>query len=234
MWALRDAAADNGYFKTPAVASRIFGDIANEVEAACADGKLPCRASPIAFMPPLSSSQLAAIPSSLLAVMSKIGFWTIPFSSVQSESQYPGWQSTAQGMWSMLNYPKIFDGRPDAGSPANGLRNGLIFVFRLVMPLLEVAGLILFVISLRRWRNQAMRPLLLMAGTAWILVLTRVAILTLIDVSSFPAANLLYGAPAVYLLAVAAALSIALPFVGRGAHAAQRQTAKPTAGADAS
>ena len=77
MWALRDAAADNGYFKTPAYASKIFGDIANEVEVACADGKLPCRASPIPYMPPLSWSQIASIPSSLLAVMSKIGFWNI-------------------------------------------------------------------------------------------------------------------------------------------------------------
>ena len=216
LWALRDAAADNGYFKTPAVASRIFGDIANEVEAACADGKLPCRASPIAFMPPLSSSQLAGISSSLLAVMSKIGFWTIPFSSVQSESQYPGWQSTARARGACSTIRRSSTGARTR-DPANGLRNGLIFVFRLVMPVLEVAGLILFVIALRRWRNQAMRPLLLLAGTAWILVLTRVAVLTLIDVSSFPAANLLYGAPAVYLLAVAAALSIALPFVGGGA-----------------
>ena len=234
MWALRDAAADNGYFEMPAVASRIFGDIADEVEAACADGKLPCRASPIAFMPPLSSSQLAAIPSSLLAVISKIGFWNIPLSSVQGASQYPDWGSAAQGMWSLINYPKIFDGRPGPAEFANSLRNGLIFVFRIAMPLLTGAGLILFVVSLRNWRHRATQMLVLIVGTAWVFVLTRVAVLTLIDISAFPAANLLYGAPAVYLLSVATALSIALPFVGRGSHAVQQQTAESTAEADAS
>ena len=215
MWALRDAAADNGAYASPAAASKAFGQIADEVEAACKAGKLPCRASPIPFMPPLSWGQIANIPSSLLAVASKIGFWNVPLGSVNGDSQYPGWGSRAQSMWSMINYPRIFDGQQSVAGYANGLRNGLTYVFRIAMPLSVVVGLILFVVSLRNWRNETTRLLILMAGTAWILVLTRAAILTLIDVSSFPAANLLYSVPAVYLLFVATLLSIAMPFIGR-------------------
>jgi hypothetical protein len=51
--------------------------------------------------------------------------------------------------------------------------------------------------------------LLLTALAAWTLVATRIVLLVLIEVSSFPGANFLYALPASYLAVVAAFFSIA-------------------------
>jgi hypothetical protein len=65
MWALRDAVASHGYYRSPAAASAYYRRVANQVERACDDGRLQCRHSPIPFMPLISAAQWAEIPATL-------------------------------------------------------------------------------------------------------------------------------------------------------------------------
>jgi hypothetical protein len=58
MWALRDAAAANGHYSSPQQASDFFGRIANEISAACANGKLECKRQLVADMPPIDWSDV--------------------------------------------------------------------------------------------------------------------------------------------------------------------------------
>jgi hypothetical protein len=53
VWAIRDAADAGGHMVSGAEAQRFFGEIADDIEAACADD-LPCVAPGIGPMPPLS------------------------------------------------------------------------------------------------------------------------------------------------------------------------------------
>ena len=59
MWALRDAAAKDGHYSSPSAASAFFGKLADEIEAACADGRLKCASQLISEMPALTWAQLA-------------------------------------------------------------------------------------------------------------------------------------------------------------------------------
>lgn len=59
MWALRDAAANDGHFSSPTAASEFFGKLADEIEAACANGRLQCTSKTISEAPALTWTELA-------------------------------------------------------------------------------------------------------------------------------------------------------------------------------
>ena len=93
---------------------------------------------------------------------------------------------------------------------AASARFGLIRLYNGLLPFLLLVGLIAAVAaSWRAVRVRALHAVLLTALAAWALVATRIVLLALIDVSSFPAISIDYSAPANYLAIVAAFLSIA-------------------------
>jgi hypothetical protein len=51
MWAFRDAASSTGHYSSPTAASSFFGQLADEISAACTSGKLECEPQLIADMP---------------------------------------------------------------------------------------------------------------------------------------------------------------------------------------
>ena len=93
------------------------------------------------------------------------------------------------------------------------IRAWLVRFYGVVVPVLMLAGLAATVVAAwRSVRRRSLNAVLVSALTAWILVATRIVILTLVEASSFGAANFLYAAPALYLAVVAAFLSIAALF----------------------
>ena len=54
MWALRDAVAATGHYRSPADASAFFGRIADEISVACQRGAFECQPQLIPEMPPIS------------------------------------------------------------------------------------------------------------------------------------------------------------------------------------
>ncbi len=231
IWALRDAAASAGYYETPARAAEFFRQIRIEVGSACADHRLVCDPVPIPFMPRMSRAQAWTIPGSIRRVIGNLEFRRPPL-LVQGPSS-----GTAQQLseyWHFLNEPipmpvaqrASADARLTADellelraeSPliplALGVRSFLNYAYSFVLPAILWPGLISILIAVwmsgpRRAASEPIIILIILAATAWGLLLTRVLLIALIDASSFPAASWEYAAPAFPLSCIAPLLSIA-------------------------
>lgn len=63
MWAYRDAVAHKGYYENFAKASAFYQRVATEIKEACSTGKINCRSGSLGFLPNLSATEIAQIPS---------------------------------------------------------------------------------------------------------------------------------------------------------------------------
>src|SRR4029077_2125067 len=59
MWAFRDAVADIGEYRTPQAAIEFYRSMATEINRACREGRLTCRYSPVAELPPIIPDNVA-------------------------------------------------------------------------------------------------------------------------------------------------------------------------------
>lgn len=207
MWALRDAAAQAGYYQTPMVAAQKYQMIATEVGKACASGALTCRESLIPLMawtPGLPDR----LPASFVNVLKRIAFLS-PADNRFGPRAYPAAGSEAANMWSLLNHPRIAAAPVTAAEEAaRAVRSVATRIYGVGVPILSILGLLAALLLSAQLKWVARDPVVLTAAAAWALVAARAAILTLADASSFPAANLLYAAPADFCLVLASSLSI--------------------------
>jgi hypothetical protein len=320
MWALRDAAAKNGFYRSPAIASESFGKIASEIAAACSTGRLNCRRRWLSYLPPLTVGQWTALPRAMLSVLDRVIFLDPPLPAIAEkpsirsrDAEYldflhepyvdppiqrsyqlivRGWYRDAaspdwpifkvyaeqgleiQSSTTRLASPDLqqhfsdpaadhnrfeisflcpnicvvtalgaqhrelriavdHDGPTSAisgsavlyvdsvananasrvANPAQNLaaraRLWLVRIYTILIPTLLIAGV--FAAMAAIWhaiKRRTLDVVLLTALACWTLVVTRIVLLALIEVSSFPAANMLYAAPAAYLAVIAAILSI--------------------------
>lgn len=218
VWALREAASLNNFYQSPKMAAENFGKIANEIAAACSDGRLHCHRRWVSYMPRLNGQQWRSLPSSLFAVAGKVSFLNAPIPVAANLSSVR--TTDFERYWSFLNYPDIFPVDQNGGHAisfvnpgeklAANIRAGLVRFYKILVPLLLLAGLIAAAAaSWRAVRARTLDAMLATALAAWALVATRIVILALIDVSSFPAAHLSYSSPANNMVIVAVFLSIA-------------------------
>jgi hypothetical protein len=110
IWALRDAGALNGFYASPAVASREFGKVADEIRQACDQGRLRCRARLIDLVPPITPEQWWKIPGAMVKVISLTSLLSVP--SIGEPEPAP-WDGAAAGdtamfdrFWRFLNFPR--------------------------------------------------------------------------------------------------------------------------------
>ena len=95
---------------------------------------------------------------------------------------------------------------------AESIKNTLVKIYKVISPLLFVAGILALVVYLI-WPislKHKITPLFSLAITLWILVIARVFLLVLIEVTSFPAINSLYMNSAYPLFSSVCILSICL------------------------
>ena len=92
------------------------------------------------------------------------------------------------------------------------VKEWLVFAYRLVIPVLAIAGLVgyLFGIIDCIRKSSNMSNLGIVATSLWVLFFSRVALIVLVDISSFPAINVTYLSPAFPLLCLASLVSIAI------------------------
>jgi hypothetical protein len=88
MWALRDAVADVGYYKSPITAASFYNDITNEIEKACDLGKIRCKTNPVPFMPNISITQMKELPQKILHAL-KLATVQFPISLTSGYSLEP-------------------------------------------------------------------------------------------------------------------------------------------------
>lgn len=228
-WALRDAVARAGHYRSPREASDFYRKIASEIEAACDRKQLECKRQFFAELPPYSSSQLATVPQRVLDAIVMLFY-----SRWQSVDGVPslGLVEQFRADLAFLHYP--FMKQPDAvtgdirfNAAASGLTeqfqpqgsNAISyrvreFVLRNIdfarVPLL-IAG-ILATFTCLIWRRDALlNPAYLLALTMWALAASRVLLIALMDATFYAGTiNPVYLAPTGFTMTAAAVLAIAV------------------------
>jgi hypothetical protein len=106
LWALRDAAALNGFYKDPKTAAERFGEIANEIKAACSDGRLRCHRRWVTFLPRMTGQQWASLPRTLLDAVEMIALPPLPTAEAPSSSTSVISEDFDR-YWTFLNNPRV-------------------------------------------------------------------------------------------------------------------------------
>jgi hypothetical protein len=140
--------------------------------------------------------------------------------------------TSAQGNGATVYVDRVDDGNESAISPspapafAEHFRDLLVTIYQPMLPLLlglGIGGFLLAVVLAVRRRVAG--HLLAVAAAGWLLVATRIFLLALVDISSFPAATFQYAQPAAYLAAMSALLSLGALLAGWRAPRAQSGSA---------
>jgi hypothetical protein len=213
-WALRDAAAYAGQFTSQKTSDRFFSRIADEIDEACSRGDFSCRSSPIPLVPVVSSDVLRQIPSSMWHAVEMTAYGDGAYVPTAPSAGTPA-EITA---FSRLvgNPPRTASVAEEATTSRSGwssVKRDLARVYAVITPAVLVAGLLAFAVaSVRRLRGRGRVDglLLLVAAATWLLYVSRIGLVALVDVSSFPAITPSYLEPAFLLLYVASAASLAV------------------------
>jgi hypothetical protein len=108
----------------------------------------------------------------------------------------------------------------DGQAVAERVHAGLVAIYRVVLPIMLPLGFVAFLASLYlAWLDRSQLVAVGVAGCLWTLVASRLALITLIDISAFPTLNSVYLNTAIYLGPAAAIVSLAcvLPILMRRA-----------------
>lgn len=106
IWAFRDAAALNGFYASPTVASDEFGKISSELEQACNSKQLQCRRSIVDLVPAMSFEQWRSLPARLIQALRTMSLVIVPYVELAQPYKDPD-VATLNQFWQILNYPKI-------------------------------------------------------------------------------------------------------------------------------
>jgi hypothetical protein len=197
VWALREAAWQTGHEGSAAEAQEFFGRMADEIAAACDDGRLRCVDRGIATIPPVGRIEGGALWSSATRITSNL----LTFDGAEPTA----WEFQARDVqaWDDMLRPlrgidqNLSDYRRTyrEASQRQEVVAGLTDLYR-TLALIGVIPAILGVTlgALPRHaphRRVAFLGLVLLVGAA-----SRVAVLTIVDATAFPAGNGNYVLPA--------------------------------------
>lgn len=211
-WALRDAAAYAGKFTSQSQADAFFTRISAEIERGCKRGDFECRSSVLPLVPVVPTSTLQKIPGSM---------WKAARLTAYGDGAY---RVTGPSMGSpeeIATFTAFVGNPPRTASAAEGytgevtgwseVKRQLARAYAVITPIVLLAGLVSFgaalIAAVRRKRLD--HRLLIVAAACWLLYLSRIGLVALIDVTSFPAITPSYLEPAYLVQFVAAITSVA-------------------------
>ncbi len=222
MWALRDAAAAAGHYHDARDAARYWASVRAEVASACRDGRIACGGLSLDFLPPLRRAHLAAFPGTFLRAAASVA-------SFQGMTVHPG--PSIGPDWLLVDFRDLTRARlapiqlgADLAVPLQDrlaarqekVLGHVLAGYRRLTPLFACAALAALVLSVTasiRRRQPGALPIV--AGVLLAATASRIALLTLVHVTTFPALSVSYLSPAYPLLLafVIAALASALEAV---------------------
>ena len=108
MWALRDAGALNGFYASPAIASREFGKVADEIRQACDQGRLRCRMRLIDAVPPITPEQWRKIAAATVKAIRLTSLLSVPSIGEPRprDATLTGGTAMFDRFWGFLNFPR--------------------------------------------------------------------------------------------------------------------------------
>lgn len=134
-WALRWGAWQAGYHATPAAAAKFYRAVADEVGAACGDGRLHCIWRPVGQLPTILVSDLAKIPPYFGRLVERLFLFRIDFPLVMPSA---GSQPEMDVMLAQLNRPYAFqaaDYKPAFLAPVQAAPGSAIAIIDRLNPL---------------------------------------------------------------------------------------------------
>jgi hypothetical protein len=210
MWALRDAAAKAGYHASAESAAKFYGAVAEEISSACSAGRLVCASYMLPLIPHVTRQQWDLVPDRLIRSI-RLLYYAPSFTIQPPPSVAHPQDSMALAT---LNYPVLVaaDGTVEFSKQRLAiyeLWKNIIYLSAEIMRYMIPASLIIFIFSFVSDRDRLNNPIYyvlfgLMAGIA-----SRVVIMILVDISSFPTiyyprfttTNLLAGVAAILAVA---------------------------------
>jgi hypothetical protein len=189
MWALRDAAAQAGYCRDAQSVLQFYQRLADEVNAACDDGRLDARPRRSGFLPPWNEGYRAPW---LTALRTGAGFLTT-FDQFYARPGPSTGNEKGLALFREITGARLAppEGSPPAYTPMQraqlrileGIGRGYQVVHPPMLGIAIAASLFLAVWSGRGER----RPLLVLQAALAVTILLTLAAIALIQVSSFPA-----------------------------------------------
>lgn len=239
MWALRDAAALAGRYRTATEARAFYARLGAEIATACDDGRLSCLPPRATMIPPFRHDYIATAvraAGDMTTMLATLSSATVPRQALSCLGddcgQTPGWAAFLDMIRSdrFVHAPWLaassFQGREDARSlwslrlgdvVARGLEE-VIQSYRTVLPVGLWSGLAAYALG---WgmaiRRRRIEPLLVVATVCALLVAARIALLAYLEAAAIPSMNTLYLSPAfpALLLFIPASLLALVALFGR-------------------
>ncbi|NYZ13520.1 hypothetical protein HL658_13245 [Azospirillum sp. RWY-5-1] len=257
MWALRQAAADAGHHTEARDASAFYGRLADEVDAACADGRLDCGPPRRGMSPPFrwdtAWPTVRATARALLFIATLEGGgaprdahscriddcrepWTLP---VILDLTGADLFVLAAGTPDPIAHNRLAGGQAlpsqQRAALAAGLLDRVYGLYRIVLPWAVVAALAGLGWHLARALRgrRAPDPLAAVALVALAAVGTRAVLMAYLEVVAMPAINPLYLSPAYPLLLLFCAAAIGAAIKSPGAQPIRVDFADPARGVSA-
>lgn len=96
VWALRDAVSSIGGYESPDKAAALYGSLAREIDAACADGRLDCVPGRYGFLPGVTAAQWKRLPVHVGKALATLLWRDAPLPTLHSlgpmDLQYAMWR----------------------------------------------------------------------------------------------------------------------------------------------
>lgn len=201
IWALRDAAAVAGYHASGALAMDFYRRLADEVNLACDSGALECGPPRATLRPPLGREHVGPLLRAFLrgivrALVLEDFTAQVPPSRVAEERLDPFLRMTRERIATSARAGEQGVGVTRGDPPRLAVLERIGAAYQLATPLLCAIALAALGAAWARGRGGPTRPLGALCLALFTLFVTRVALLALLQATSFAAIDLQYLAPA--------------------------------------
>ncbi len=188
VWAFRYAAADKGHYKSGETTKTYYKRLASEINAACNEKRLDCGPARSTLTSPWHAEYAWPLLTTIV-------------SAAVSLSEFRGFN--AEGLDVARIIFRQSSRLPEKDDLKIPLLNGIGSGYQLFIPILVLLALIAHIINTAYvFRKHVLTDHYVINSTIIIAIAGRLFILSWIDISSFPAANILYLSPAYPLLLI--------------------------------
>ena len=203
LWGLREAVKDKRYYESAIMANDYYFNLADEVDEACELGKLICREKRETLLPMISGETLKLLVPTIYNTL----VYAISFDGHSSDSSvYP------LSMRDKAYFEEMTGERIAIKADAQSYKSKFMDVIAWVYSMLMLPGFVLsiIIISLSFFYSKQLRIIQILSFSILLLVLTRVVLVSTIDLTAFNAINMLYLASAYPFLIAFTILNLGL------------------------
>jgi hypothetical protein len=194
VWAFREAVARAGYYANGKKAMAFYRQLASEVDSACKAGTLDCLPARASMMPPW----VPGYGTAMLRAFAGAALFTAGFDGMSADPAPSVGNDSTQALYRTLTHDRIAPlGTSSnvrvAGAENVRLLNRALGLYQAVMPILVVLALLAFILQgVEAIRKRTIPEIWVVQAGLLGALLARLVMLSLIDVTSFPAIDPLY------------------------------------------